>query len=38
MSPVGIRNFNEVDQMYNQWLLRRNIIGDDVNIISELTH
>ncbi len=38
MSPVGtnIKNAHKVDLLYNEWLLHRNMIVDDVNIIREL--
>ncbi len=39
MSPVGtnIKNAHTaVDLLYNRWLLHRNMIVDDVNIIREL--
>ena len=38
MSPVGtnIKNIHKVDLLYNKWLLYRNMIVDDVNIIREL--
>ncbi len=35
MSPVGtnIKNVHKVDLLYNEWLLHRNMIVDDINII-----
>ncbi len=38
MSPVGtnIMNAHNGDLFYNEWLLQRNMIVDDVNIIREL--
>ncbi len=38
MFPVGtnIRNAHKYDLFYNQWLLHRHMIVDDVNIIREL--
>ncbi len=39
MSPVGtnIRNAHKDDLLYNEWLLQRNTIVDDVNNIRERT-
>ncbi len=38
MCPVGrnINNVHKVGLLYNQWLLHRNMIVDDVDIITEL--
>ncbi len=38
LSPVGsnIKNVHKVDVLYNQWLLHRNMIVYDVNIIRQL--
>ncbi len=38
MSPVGtnVNNVHKVDLLYSEWLLHRNMIVDDTNIISEL--
>ncbi len=38
MSPVGtnIRNAHKDDLLYNEWLLHRHMIVDDVNIIRKL--
>ncbi len=38
MSPVGsnIKNAHKGDLLYNEWLLHRNMIVNDVNIIREL--
>ncbi len=38
MSPVStnIKNAHKGDLLYNEWLLRRNMIVNDVNIIREL--
>ncbi len=38
MSPVGsnVKKVHKVDLLYNEWLLHRNMIVGDVNIIREL--
>ncbi len=38
MSPVcrNVKNVHKVDLLYSEWLLHRNMIVDDVNIIREL--
>ncbi len=37
ISRTNIKNAHKGDLPYNEWLLHRNMIVDDVNIIRELT-